>query len=45
MPKSAAVFIGRCRAFKDALTSGDFEAPPESLRIGPVGFSLSGEGC
>jgi hypothetical protein len=45
MPKSARLFIARCRAFKEALASGDLEAPPESLRIGPVGFSLSGEGC
>ena len=45
MPKSARTFIQRCRAFKKALASGELEAQPESLRIGPVGFSLSGEGC
>lgn len=45
MPKSARTFIQRCRAFKKALASGEVEAQPESLRIGPVGFSLSGEGC
>jgi hypothetical protein len=45
MPKSARTFIQRCHAFKKALASGELEAQPESLRIGPVGFSLSGEGC
>jgi hypothetical protein len=45
MPKSARTFIQRCRAFKKALACGELEAQPESLRIGPVGFSLSGEGC
>lgn len=45
MPKSARSFIQRCRSFKASLNSGELEAQPESLRIGPVGFSLSGEGC
>jgi hypothetical protein len=45
MPKSARTFIHRCRAFQASLTSGELDAPPESLRVGPVGFSLGGEGC
>jgi hypothetical protein len=41
MPKSAVTFIERCRAYKLALSSGELEPQPESLRLGHVGFSLS----
>lgn len=41
MPKSSRSFIERCRAYKLALNSGELEPQPESLRMPPVGFSLS----
>lgn len=42
MPKSSHVFIDRCRAYKLALTSGEIEPQPESLRVGQVGYALPG---
>jgi len=41
MPKSAHTFIVRCGAYRKALSSGDFEPQPESLRGSGVGYSLS----
>ena len=41
MPKSSRTFIDRCHAYRQALTSGDFEAPPESLRVGQLGYALT----
>lgn len=41
MPKSAKTFIDRCRAYQSALNAGEVEAPPESLRVGTVGYSLT----
>jgi hypothetical protein len=41
MPKSSRTFIERCRAYRLALTSGELEASPESLRVGQVGYSLT----
>jgi hypothetical protein len=40
MPKSSKTFIDRCHAYRLALSSGDLEPQPESLRVGSV-FSLS----
>ena len=40
MPKSSKTFIDRCRAYQLALSSGEIEPQPESLRVGSVGFSL-----
>ncbi len=42
MPKSSHVFIDRCHAYKLALTSGELEPQPESLRVGQVGYTLPG---
>ncbi len=41
MPKSAHTFINRCAAYRQALSSGDFEPQPESLRGSGIGYSLS----
>ena len=41
MPKSSRTFIDRCGAYHVALTSGDLEPQPDSLRSGPLGYSLS----
>jgi hypothetical protein len=41
MPKSARTFIERCGAYRHALSSGDVEPQPESLRGSGVGYSLS----
>ena len=41
MPKSTRTFIDRCRAFQKALACGVTEPQPESLRVGPIGYSLS----
>jgi hypothetical protein len=41
MPKSSRTFIERCRTFRLALTSGELEASPESLRLGRLGYSLT----
>ncbi len=40
MPKSASVFIDRCRAYQLALTSGDLDPQPESLRPGQLGYAF-----
>jgi hypothetical protein len=40
MPKSSRTFIDRCRAYKLALSSGDSEPQPESLRAGAIGFAF-----
>jgi hypothetical protein len=40
MPKSSRTFIDRCIAYKRALTSGDPDVPPESLRPGHVGYAF-----
>ena len=41
MPKSSRTFVDRCHAFRLALSSGELEAQPESLRAGQVGYSLT----
>ena len=41
MPKSSKSFIERCRAYQLALGSGELDAPPESLRMGRLGFALN----
>jgi len=41
MPKSSRTFIDRCSAFHLALSSGDLEPQPESLRPSGIGYSLS----
>lgn len=41
MPKSARTFIDRCRAYQVALAAGRSDTPPESLRSGPLGYTLS----
>ncbi len=41
MPKSARVFIERCSAYKLALSSGELEPQPESLRGGSMRFALT----
>jgi hypothetical protein len=40
MPTSSRNFIDRCRAYKLALSSGDVEPQPESLRAGSLGFAF-----
>ncbi|MES1185930.1 MAG: hypothetical protein ABUL60_19105 [Myxococcales bacterium] len=40
MPKSSRTFIDRCAAYKLALTSGDPDPQPESLRPGTLGFAF-----
>jgi hypothetical protein len=41
MPKSARAFIERCSAYKLALSTGELDAQPESLRGPAVGFALT----
>ena len=41
MPKSSRTFIERCHAYRLALTSGDLEPQPESLRPGTFTFAPS----
>jgi hypothetical protein len=41
MPKSARTFIDRCGVYHQALSSGDLEPQPESLRGPGLGYSLS----
>jgi hypothetical protein len=41
MPKSSRTFIERCKAYQLALSSGELDAPPESLRMGRLGFALT----
>jgi hypothetical protein len=41
MPKSSATFIERCRAYHLALSSGDLEPQPDSLRGPALGYSLT----
>ena len=41
MPKSSKSFIERCRSYQLALGSGELDAPPESLRMGRLGFALN----
>jgi len=41
MPKSSSTFIQRCRAYHLALSSGDLEPQPESLRGPALGCSLT----
>jgi hypothetical protein len=40
MPKSSRTFIDRCGAYKLALSSGDLEPQPESLRAGQLGYAF-----
>lgn len=42
MPKSARNFIERCHAFHQALSSGELELQPESLRGSSLGYSFTG---
>jgi hypothetical protein len=41
MPKSSLAFIDRCRAYHLALSSGDLEPQPDSLRGPALGYSLT----
>jgi hypothetical protein len=41
MPKSTRTFVDRCHAYQLALTSGELEPQPDSLRIGPIDYALT----